>query len=207
MNFFHVTCFISIFIVIATPIASNDPPPVNAEDTSDNVQVFYEEGWFKRVGGAISEIPQDPDNEESTIHPEASPPPSTTTSTPPNLLQPHHSHELGAYFFFHVFNITFLLTQCLIFVTSQFPDPSISECPPSFLGYRDGILVRSASPLCHHTQDRLYPQSPCCLPVSDVNWFRPWVIERSHLPVTVHQPLGHPPGWTRSVVNRVSMLL
>lgn len=110
-------------------------------------------------------------------------------------------------FFFHVFNITFLLTQCLIFVTTQFPDPSISECPPSFLGYRDGILVRSASPLCHHTQDRLYPQSPCCLPVSDVNWFRPWVIERSHLPVTVHQPLGHPPGWTRSVFNRVFMLL
>lgn len=107
MNFFHVTCFISIFIVIATRIASNDPPPVNAEDTSDNVQVFYEDGWFKRVGGAISEIPQDPDNEESTIHPEASPPPSTTTSTPPNLLQPHHSHELGAYFFLcfqhHVF--------------------------------------------------------------------------------------------------------
>lgn len=95
----------------------------------------------------------------------------------------------------------------LCYIAISRPKYSISECPPSFLGYRDGILVRSASPLCHHTQDRLYPQSPCCLPVSDVNWFRPWVIERSHLPVTVHQPLGHPPGWTRSVVNRVSMLL
>lgn len=51
-------------------------------DTSDDVHVFYEDSWFRRVGGAISEIPQDPDDQESSNH--AQPPPPT--STPPNLL-------------------------------------------------------------------------------------------------------------------------
>lgn len=77
--------------------------------------------------------------------------------------------------------------------------PTTTTTPPPpeemVLGYRDGMLVRSSSSNSFEERGDFFGTVET--PSGSSDWFRRWVVERRDVPVSVHQPLGGPPGWSR----------